>query len=80
MRTGSISFRVKAISKELEHLIERGLVVLTRQGGMRNVCSLYALGWKPISDKVTEKVRGEGYEGPVEPINQWKSWGLECVS
>jgi len=37
------------LDKARKELLEKGFIVLTRQGG-RNKCSLYAITWKPIDE------------------------------
>lgn len=37
------------LTKAHRQLLEKGFLVLTRQGG-RNLCSLFAITWKPINE------------------------------
>ncbi len=61
-------------------LQEHGLLVQTRKGG-QNRCSLYALGWLPVSNaKVIEKLDRTGGVSPTKATNHWRSWPLKCVS
>lgn len=63
------------VTKALKLLTDRGLIVLTRQGGKPPIgCNLYALGWHPInaSDKYDAGVKST-FEAP----NRWAFWREE---
>ena len=67
-------------ARAFAQLRDHRLLVLTRQGG-RNRCSLYALGWLPVSDaKVIEKLDKTGGESQTKLTNSWRTWPLKCVS
>lgn len=60
----------------LAFLLERGLIVKTRQGGKRPLGpTLYAITWKPIDD-ITDKSGNRKIDiGPtVVPSNEWARW------
>ena len=55
--------------KARDELIERGLIIVTRQGG-RNLCNLYAITWQPIDD-----CKGKlDICSTTVPSNRWKKW------
>jgi len=57
------------LSKALKELKERGLIVVSRQGG-RNLCSLYAITWQPIDD-----CKGKlDIPASSKALNSWKGW------
>ncbi len=55
--------------KARDELIDRGLIIVTRQGG-RNLCNLYAITWQPIDD-----CKGKlDICSTIVPSNRWKKW------
>ena len=57
------------LQKAKNELIERGFIVVSRQGG-RNKCSLYAVTWQPIDDCKGKLDIGASNK----PLNLWKCW------
>ena len=57
------------LQKAKNELIERGFIVVSRQGG-RNKCSLYAITWQPIDDCKGKLDIGASNK----PLNLWKDW------
>jgi hypothetical protein len=49
------------LKRALDELMERGLIVKTRQGGFRLGNCKYALTWLPITDYLGLEIRPEGY-------------------
>ena len=57
------------LHKAKNELLERGLILVSRQGG-RNKCSLYAVTWQPIDD-----CKGKLDIGATnKSLNLWKGW------
>ena len=57
------------LQKAKNELIERGFIVVSRQGG-RNKCSLYGITWQPIDDCKGKLDIGASNK----PLNLWKGW------
>ena len=57
------------LQKAKNELIERGFIVVSRQGG-RNKCGLYAVTWQPIDDCKGKLDIGASNK----PLNLWKAW------
>ncbi len=57
------------LHKAKNELLERGLILVSRQGG-RNKCSLYAVTWQPIDD-----CKGKLDIAPTHVApHHWKRW------
>jgi len=57
------------LSKAKKELIERGLILVSRQGGL-NKCNLYAITWKPI-----DECKGKLDIASTQAARQeWKKW------
>ena len=69
----------KTIALAFSNLTSRGLLLQTRSslGQSNSFCSLYALGWLPISTGVVKKLQGYGYNGPRTPQCGYLEWRLE---
>ncbi len=57
------------LQKAKNELIERGFILVSRQGG-RNKCSLYAITWQPIDDCKGKLDIGASNKS----LNLWKGW------
>jgi|TARA_B100001971_G_scaffold150400_1_gene139529 hypothetical protein len=57
------------LHKAKNELLERGLILVSRQGG-RNKCSLYAVTWQPIDDCKGKLDIGASNKS----LNLWKGW------
>jgi hypothetical protein len=63
----------QTIYDSLKDLESRGLIECTRRGmKIKNVFSLYALGWVPINNR-----NGMPLERPERPPNAWTNWRSE---